>query len=87
MSENALIRPSRCRTCTYWQQIFPQNQSLGVCPRMGVTQWPGRAHVTVTSNDLALAPALSDFPQCTTSEGFGCVLHSDYVMTQLSGTV
>ena len=57
--------------CKYWDQRFPQNKSLGICTRMGVSEWTERMHVSVTTND----------------ENFGCVLHSDYVFTQLEGTI
>ena len=80
---NAMVKPSRCGMCKYWDQRFPQNKSLGICTRMGVSEWTERMHVSVTTND-DYRPGEHD---ASTNENFGCVLHSDYVFTQLEGTI
>lgn len=80
---NETVRPSRCATCKHWDRRFRENQSLGICKRMGVSEWPGRMHVSVTTNDDYKPGEHSG----ATNENFGCVLHSDYVFTQLDGTV
>ncbi len=85
MSDNATIRPSRCKTCQHWDKRFPENQQLGVCKRMDITNWGKRAHVTVTTNQGG--PIHTDFENATTLDRFGCVLHSDYFFTQMEGTV
>jgi len=80
---NEAVRPSRCGTCEHWEKRFRSNQSLGVCKRMGVSAWPGRMHVSVTT-DAGYQPGER---VGSTNENFGCVLHSDYVFTQMEGTV
>lgn len=90
-SENELVRPSRCATCKHWDKRFPDNQMLGVCRRMTISNWtgsdlPSRAHVSVSTHIQHGKEHAMDFDVSTTNEKFGCVLHSDYVRTQIDGT-
>lgn len=88
MNANVTIPPC-CQTCAHWDRRFPENQQLGVCRRMGVSLWKhddserGRAHVSVTTNP----DVVTDVAMASTREGFGCRLHSDYVMMTMAGTL
>ncbi len=81
----AMMIPPACKTCTHWDQRYPQNPMLGVCRRMGATLWKNGREISVgvTTNP----EPITDVDAVRTLETFGCRLHSDYVFMQLAGTL
>lgn len=70
--------PPICATCKSWDQRYPENKQLGVCKRMGVTNWGDGQRVSVHVNQYGdEGHVVSDFPVVSVRAEFGCREHSD----------
>lgn len=77
-------KKSICDTCKYWDRRFPENLDLGVCLRMGVTEWTGNNHASISMTNIGASP-VSDFDAVRTRKEFGCIFHSDFPDMVFSG--
>ncbi len=64
-----------CRTCRYWDQRYPQNQQLGVCPALGVLLMSGDEVAIVSKNPEWSGLPVSDVAAVRTTADFGCIHH------------
>lgn len=72
----------RCKTCGHWSQ-GKENPDLGVCARLGGIVFGENLSINASTN----REVTSDFNQTRTRAAFGCVLHTDYILNQISGTL
>ncbi len=72
--------PPRCKTCAYWEQVYPQNTRLGKCPKIGGIVYGKNISIGAAPDDSF--KATSDFEETRVLDSFGCYAHSDFIMVR-----
>ncbi len=71
--------PPRCKTCAYWEQVYPEKSPLGKCPKIGGIVYGKNISIGVATDDSS---AISDFEETRVLDSFGCYAHSDFIMAR-----
>lgn len=66
-----------CKTCKWWHEWKGSNR-IGRCEKMHAIEWPDRIGLTVKTDDSVNEGI--DERVVTTSDGFGCRCHSDFLL-------
>jgi len=78
-----------CGECKYWDQRYPENIDLGVCPKMGIILFSAgsgedeKACVSVRYDD---GDPVTDVPVVRTRRFFGCRGHSSNLSARYTGS-